>query len=100
LTKGYGETQLRDFIRNFYDWAGHSNIPSTFLLTDSEVLHEYFLEFINMILSTGEIPNLIAKDDRDVWLLNIKSQLQKKKGKSYDPTNEELWEIFINRVRD
>jgi hypothetical protein len=41
-----------------------------------------------MILSTGEIPNLIAKDDRDVWLLNIKTQLQKKKGKSYDPTND------------
>lgn len=53
-----------------------------------------------MILSTGEIPNLIAKDDRDVWLLNIKTQLQKKKGKSYDPNNEQLWEIFINRVRD
>jgi dynein heavy chain len=53
-----------------------------------------------MILSTGEIPNLIAKDDRDVWLLNIKTQLQKQKGKSYDPNNEQLWEIFINRVRD
>jgi dynein heavy chain len=53
-----------------------------------------------MILSTGEIPNLIAKDDRDVWLLNIKTQLQKKKGKGYDPNNQELWEIFINRVRD
>ena len=53
-----------------------------------------------MILSTGEIPNLIAKDDRDVWLLNIKTALQKKKGKQYNPTGEELWEIFINRVRD
>jgi hypothetical protein len=45
------------------------------MLTDAEIRYEYFLEFINMILSTGEIPNLIAKDDRDVWLLNIKTQL-------------------------
>jgi dynein heavy chain len=88
LTKGFGETQLRDFIREFYNWSGHLNTPSTFLLTDAEIRYEWFLEFINMILSTGEIPNLIAKDDRDVWLLNIKAQLQKKKGKSYDPTAE------------
>ena len=73
LTKGYGETQLKEFIKEFYNWSGHLNQPSTFLLTDSEIRHEYFLEFINMILSTGEIPNLIAKDDRDVWLLNIKT---------------------------
>jgi dynein heavy chain len=23
LTKGFGETQLKDFIREFYDWCGH-----------------------------------------------------------------------------
>jgi len=30
-------------------------------MTDSEVKKEDFLEFINMILSTGEVPGLIAK---------------------------------------
>lgn len=53
-----------------------------------------------MILATGEIANLIPKDEVEVWTGNIKNQLIKIKGKSYDPSNDELWEIFINRVRD
>lgn len=40
-------------------------------MTDSEVKKEEFLEFINMILSTGEVPGLIAKDDREIWLGDI-----------------------------
>jgi len=53
-----------------------------------------------MILSTGEIPNLIAKDDREVWLGDIKNQEIKIRGKSYDPSPDELWNVFINRVKD
>ena len=53
-----------------------------------------------MILSTGEIPNLIAKDDKEVWLSNIKNQLIKELGKGYQPSQDSLWNIFIDRVRD
>ena len=53
-----------------------------------------------MILSTGEIPNLIPKDDKEVWLTNIKNSLVKIRGKTFDPSIEELWDIFIDRVRD
>lgn len=54
-----------------------------------------------MILATGEIANLIPKDEIEVWTGNIKNQLIKGgKGKSYDPSTDELWNIFINRVRD
>ena len=34
---------------------------TTFILTDSEVKKEEFLEYINMILSTGEIAGLLSK---------------------------------------
>lgn len=37
-------------------------------MTDAEIKKEEFLEFINMVLSTGEIPNLLAKDDKQIWL--------------------------------
>lgn len=40
-------------------------------MTDAEVKKEEFLEYINMVLSTGEIPNLLAKDEREVWLGDI-----------------------------
>ncbi len=54
-----------------------------------------------MILSTGEIPGLLAKDEREVWLGDIRNELQKKKliG-NVDPTPSELWGMFVDRVRD
>lgn len=48
-------------------------------MTDSEVKKEEFLEYINMVLSTGEIPNLLAKDEREVWLGDISQAYCKEK---------------------
>jgi hypothetical protein len=38
-------------------------------MTDSEIKSETFLEAINSMLSTGEIPGLIPKEDKDVIYL-------------------------------
>lgn len=42
-------------------------------MTDSEVKKEEFLEFINMLLSTGEIPGLVPKDEKEVWMGDIRA---------------------------
>ena len=63
-----------------FDLTGHIGKKVTFILTDAEVKKESFLEYINMILSTGEIPGLIAKDERESWLGDItKSFIDEKK---------------------
>jgi len=49
-------------------------------MTDAEVKKEDFLEYINMVLSTGEIPGLLQKDEREVWLGDISVQCIKQKG--------------------
>jgi dynein heavy chain len=36
---------------------------NTFLMTDTQIMHETFLEDINNILNTGEITNLYTPDD-------------------------------------
>jgi dynein heavy chain, axonemal len=51
----------------------------TFLMTDAEVKKEEFLEYINMILSTGEIPGLLAKDEKEIWLGDIRQEYVKVK---------------------
>ena len=40
-------------------------------MTDAEVKKEEFLEYINVVLSTGEIPGLLAKDEKETWLGDI-----------------------------
>jgi len=49
-------------------------------MTDSEVKKEDFLEYINMLLSTGEIPGLLAKDDKEIWLADITPAYIKERG--------------------
>ena len=37
----------------------------TFTMTDSQILEESFLEDINNILNTGEVPNLMLPEDKE-----------------------------------
>lgn len=59
INKSYQVKDLKEDIKLGFDNAGRLGRPVTFLMTDSEVKHEDFLEYINMILSTGEIPGLL-----------------------------------------
>jgi len=69
-------------------------------MTDSEVKKETFLEAINSMLATGEIPGLIAPADKDTFALQCKTLYQKEFGKNTEPSNAELWTYFLNRVKD
>ena len=50
-------------IRKLYYQAGVENTPTVFLFTDTQVVEETFLEDINNILSSGEVPNLYKPDE-------------------------------------
>ena len=50
-------------IRKLYYQAGVENKPTVFLFTDTQVVEETFLEDINNILSSGEVPNLYKPDE-------------------------------------
>ena len=50
-------------IRKLYFKAAVDNKPTVFLFTDTQVVEESFLEDINNILSSGEVPNLYKPDE-------------------------------------
>ena len=99
LVKGFNETFLKEFIKGLFALAGHKNFNTTFIMTDAEIKKEEFLEYINMVLSTGEIPGLIPKDEREIWLGDVKNQMGKEL-KIKDPTAQQVYAHFINRFRD
>jgi dynein heavy chain len=101
LAKNYGEKELREDIKEFFKQSGHLGKQTCFIMTDSEVKKEEFLEYINMILSTGEIAGLFAKDEREVIMADVRNDLVREKNdKNAEPTNSELYSYFVERTRD
>jgi dynein heavy chain len=92
---------LLDDVKVLYESAGPKGMGVTFLMTDSEIKKESFLEAINSMLATGEIPGLIGKDDKELFSVQAKPLYMKEVGvKGEDPTSATLWNFVINRVRD
>jgi dynein heavy chain len=70
-------------------------------MTDAEIKKESFLEAINAMLATGEIPGLIPKEDKEMCAIECKNVWMKEEGaKGQDPPNSLLWNFFIRRVKD
>lgn len=44
--------------------AGGDGKPTVFLLTDTQVKDESFIEDINTILNTGDLPNLYTNEEK------------------------------------
>lgn len=51
-------------MKKILKYAGCDGNPITFFLSDNQITNESFLEDINMLLSTGDIPNLYQTDER------------------------------------
>ena len=100
LTKSYTEKTLMEDIKSLFDDVAMQNKQVTFILTDQEIKNDGFLELINSLLATGEIPGMLNKDDREMFMLGVKPQVQKELGKGIDPTSSQLAAAFLNRVKD
>ena len=99
LTKQYNTNALLDDIRNLYKNAGHKQQPTTFLFTESEIKDEIFLETINSILSTGEVPGLFAKDEMMAMTADLRLDfIRDRPGQEETPDN--LKQYFTDCVRD
>jgi dynein heavy chain, axonemal len=70
-------------------------------MTDAEIKNETFLEALNSMLATGEIPGLHGKEDKDVIPVTIKPLYIKEAGvKGEEPPSSTLWNFYISRVKD
>lgn len=88
-----------DDLRKLYRTAGIDSKGLTFIFTDNEVKDEAFLEYINNILSVGEVANLFPKDELDDILTTI-TPIMKKEDPRRPPTQDNLYDYFISRARN
>ena len=101
LTKSYNDNNLKEDVKGLYREAGPMGKQVAFIMTDAEIKSETFLEAINSMLATGEIPGLIPKDEKDTICYECKTIYMKEAGqKGVEPSLLDLWVYFIKRVKD
>jgi dynein heavy chain, axonemal len=66
ITKSYGLTDWREDIKAMMNRAGVQNKPTVFMIDDTQIVRESFLEDINGILNTGEVANLFNAEETGI----------------------------------
>jgi len=64
ISKHYGKNEWREDIKSLLKTTGLSNKKTAFLITDSQIKEESFLEDIDALLNSGEVPNLFAAEEK------------------------------------
>lgn len=73
IIKGYGMKDWReDMVLNVFSAAGIDSLPLVFLMADTQIINEAFVEDINNILNNGTIPNLYGAEDVQTILENMR----------------------------
>ncbi|XP_075319652.1 dynein axonemal heavy chain 6 [Odontesthes bonariensis] len=98
LSRGYSYDTFHEDLRRLYKMAGVEGKDMVFLFTDTQIVIEEFLEDINNILNSGEVPNLFEKDELEQVLAATRPKAREA-GIS-EENRDEVFQYFIARVRE
>ena len=92
----YGMNELRTDLETLYTKAGVQGQPSVFILTDSQVINEKFLVYINDMLSSGWVPDMFPKEEMDTVLGKVRNEA---KSAGYLDTPDQLFEYLLDKSK-
>lgn len=98
LTKNYSMSDWRDDLKKIMLKAGIEGKKMVFLFNDSQIKDEAMLEDVNMLLNTGDVPNLFAADERADIIDKVQG-IARMEGKKIDATPLSMYNFFIDRVK-
>lgn len=64
IKKVYTKVEFREDLKTLFRAAGGKGEATSFIFTDNSIKEEGFLEDINNILNTGEVPNIFPADEK------------------------------------
>lgn len=93
VKKGYTYSDFRDDLKSIFKQAGIKKKHLVFFIADKDIYEEIFLEDLDSLLTSGNIPDLFDVDELETMLMEIKTEAQIN-GISEDP--QELYKYLIN----
>ncbi|KAL0235780.1 hypothetical protein GEMRC1_002362 [Eukaryota sp. GEM-RC1] len=97
IAKGYGIDQFREDLKKVLFECGLELKSTVFLFTDAQIVVEEFLEDINNILNSGDVPNIFDINELETIYQAMLPVCQAKK---IIPNKLNLYAAFKSRVRE
>ncbi|XP_078526452.1 dynein axonemal heavy chain 2 isoform X1 [Lissotriton helveticus] len=97
VTKSYRKQEFREDIKRLYRQTGVEDKPTVFLFNDTQIVDEAFVEDINNILSSGEVPNLYKADEFEEIHVALADLA---KANNIPDTPDSIFNYLIERVRN
>lgn len=98
ITKSYGQDDWREDLKRITKSAGAEGKPAMFLFSDTQIKRETFVEDINNLLNSGEVPNMFPYDERAAVM--EAARVTAKKEKLVLEGAQELWDYFVRRTQE
>ncbi|CAH2307190.1 dynein heavy chain 3, axonemal [Pelobates cultripes] len=99
ITKNYTIIEWREDIKKIMLQAGVAGKNTVFLFCDNQIKDEIFVEDINMLLNTGDVPNIFPADEKAEIVEKMQS-IARTEGRKIDATPMAMYNFFIERVRN
>ncbi|CAG9321581.1 unnamed protein product [Blepharisma stoltei] len=94
LTKSYGFSDWSADLKQLINISGVECKHVVFILRDNEIIQESFLESINNLLNSGQVPNLFTNDE----MQGLTDKMRQNRAFSLK-NEQQKWEAFLELVK-
>lgn len=98
ITKQYGEEEWKEDIKSVLRKAGGGQ-PTVFLLNDTQIKEESFLEDVDALLNSGEVANIFPPDEKSEVCELVRPAAQEENPDA-DFSPLALYTFFVSRCKD
>lgn len=101
ITRTYGSNEWHEDIKTILKKISASDLHGVFLFTDVQIKDESFLEDINNLLNSGEVPNLFSGEEKSEICEKMR-QIDKQRDKAVqtDGSQVALFNFFVQVCKD